>query len=133
MNKECENKLIELFKKQRTANSDVTGTQPQNLEVLRLTDVCDSITYDLLLSNKKYILNAEARAFLRVRATRTMYQGHLTYCDVPTLKNDILTKLVGIVNHPVLERFFKVEPAMPAMPVATADEVAENRFDVDTD
>ena len=99
---------------ERFMEESVTGTSSQNQELLMtFHDISEDITYDILQMNKKHILSAEAKAFIRVRSERYMSRGYLTYRDVPALKDDVFTKLVSIRSAPVKERFFRVAPVMP--------------------
>lgn len=129
LNNQCEQKILKIFNECMTsaAPSDPTVVPADNssnkvrntvnvpMSYTSFQSVRDLVTPDMILCNKKSILSAEAKAFVRVRSEVELVRGRLAYKNVPNRKDTLLDKLVAMVTCTVNERYYSIEPVAPAM------------------
>ena len=120
LNKRCENKLMDIVAtyRRQLAHSSLATTTVNPLPVMMnvsFKETCTGITLDLVLANKSTILLPEAQAFVKVRCDRVVVRGRRVFRNIPQLKNDILAKVVVMVEVVVKPRHhpLPVEPVMP--------------------
>ena len=129
LNKICEQKLFRMISKsmnhQDTATLNMasgsastiptSSSHPISSTFTDFDSVKSHISLDLLLSQKKYILSPEAKAFVRVRSNVEIVRGRLNYKDVPDRKEELLRKVVAMVMYPVKTRYYSIEPTAPTL------------------
>ena len=132
-NKKCENKLVDIMMEynniqQRVHTSNVTAIPlPTGMNV-DFKEVCNGLTLEFLLSKKSTILLPEARAFVRVRSDTVVIRGKRTFKNIPTLKDDLLARMIELIDHSVHPRFYCL-PQEPINPVSEESGPLERRSD----
>ena len=112
LNKKCEAKILEIMAEIKTRDENISCADSHTMNFV---DMTKGITYNIVMEKKKSILCNEAKAFLKVRSNVNLVRGRLAYQNIPKRKDDILRKLVSVIDQPVRERFFATEPVEPVL------------------
>ena len=83
---------------------------------------CNGLTLSMVMSNKASILLSEAKAFVKVRSVASVSKGKRSFKNIPTLKNDLLKKVVDMIDCDVHPRFYS-SPVKPT-PLVNEDVVS---------
>ena len=116
LNKVCETKLGDILKQSIIGNnstdviSQPSTTSETNFDFHLMSN---SVTYELLNNHNDCLLNAELKAFVRVRSKVAVRGGRLTYCNVPNTKHKLMLKAVELRNVKVNDRKFTIRPIEP--------------------
>ena len=114
LNKICEHKLSEIVVQSFLDVNNGTSEQSTSTETYLSFDVVsNSITYALLRDKGDKIPNREYVAFIRVRSKAIVRGGKLSYLNVPSRKDQLMSRLVQLRNEPVNARKFAVCPVPP--------------------
>ena len=133
MNKKCEEKLLRMMKMHMTKQHNVKASKPStNHETLTFDDVCEGLTYAIVEGNKSQIRSEEAKSFVRVRSKVNMQRGRLAYHGVPTLKDEVLRRLVDLKESMVYKRLFPNPPEAPGLDISDLV-VEDSSMDIDED
>ena len=94
-------------------NNTVIMPIPASEIFLLFSMISNSVTYTLLSENTDKIVNDELKAFVRVRTKVSVRGSKLYYSNVPGRKDDLMTRVVELRNHPRMERKFPTCPLLP--------------------
>ena len=150
LNSVCEKKLCKIFNKavksQTSTNPNIETTK--NHPVTPGNDVNTTssyisfqsmkyfITLKMVLWNKKSILSAKTKAFIRIRSKVELIRGRLAYKNVPDQKEDLMHKLVAMVMYPVKEKYYTAEHVAPVMAtdaLVESDDDKDNAYSTDNE
>ena len=94
-------------------NNTVIMPIPASEIFLLFSMISNSVTYALLSENVDKIVNDKLKVFLRVRTKVTVRGSKLYYSNVPVRKDDLMSRVVELHNHPRMERKFPTCPLLP--------------------
>ena len=122
MNQRCMSKLFDIMAEYKVKKGILNE---QQIPSMSFDTMCHDITFDIVNINKKFILSAEAKSFIKVRSVVALTRGRLTYKNVPDLKEDVLRRLVEMISYLVKGRYFVTEPSKPTLEARTFDSLLE--------
>ena len=118
-NRSCTMKIFDIMANHKISTGVIEEDQVSSFTFM---EMCSNITVDILTQNKKYILNAEAKSFIRVRSEVSLVRGRLTYKNIPDRKEDVLKRLVQIIGKPIRSRFFVTKPVAPILQMSIVND-----------
>ena len=128
-NKKCENKLVNIMLQY---NCILNPSSSVDLAILSPTfttstfkEVCCNMTIDLLMSKKLCILLHEDRAFVKVCSKTFVVHGKRTFKNMSVLKDDMLQRVIELINEDLNPRFYSV-PVEPTVPVVEPSNAVVN-------
>ena len=81
------------------------------------------------MANKKVVLSAEAKTFIKVQTKARLVHRRISYADnIPDCKDKVLSKVVELIDKPVRDRVISLPPIWP---VTEGDSDATENVSID--
>ena len=105
LNAKCKSKLLGIMVDIKTGEGSLSE---DDIHSMTFESVRGDIMMDILNTRKKSILCNEGKAFVKVQSKRQFVTGRLAYEDVPERKDDVLQKMVVVINSAVKDKYFSM-------------------------
>ena len=124
INTKCKAKLVSIISEETTTPSDQDASTYRKLQ-----DLTDAI----INANKSSLHLNKLKAFVKVRSEAIIKNGKCTFKNIPTLKDDLLCKVVAVAKNPVDLCFYKVHPTMPTSDAMNGNDAINGADDNEMD
>ena len=125
LNAICEQKLLQMVRDHdHLANqSRLIRTIP---DTIQFSDLSNNINCEILNRYGKSLKQVEVKAFVRVRSEVTQKGYRISYLNVPTLKSDLIEKVIELKNAKPRQPFHSEEPSEHVRSVVECSNLGDN-------